>query len=68
MNLKIKSKKINDFTYELSISIAWKDIKSDFESSKKKVAKGTKISGDQISTGKILSNNYLISIFNLCLL
>ena len=45
MNLKVKSKKINDFTYELSISVAWKDIKNDFESSKKKVAKETKISG-----------------------
>ena len=39
MNLKIKSKKINDFTYELSIVAAWKDIKDDFELSKKKVAK-----------------------------
>ena len=45
MNLKVKSKKINDCTYELSISVAWKDIKNDFESSKKKVAKETKISG-----------------------
>ncbi len=54
MNLKVKSKKINDFTYELSISIAWKDIKSDFESSKKKVAKETKVSG--FRKGKIPEN------------
>ncbi|MEE3301771.1 MAG: trigger factor [Candidatus Neomarinimicrobiota bacterium] len=54
MNLKVKSKKINDFTYELSISAAWKDIKSDFESSKKKVAKETKISG--FRKGKIPEN------------
>ena len=43
MNLKIKSKKVNDFTYELSISVAWKDIKEDFESSKKKVSKEIKV-------------------------
>ena len=54
MNLKVKSKKINDFTYELSISAVWKDIKSDFESSKKKIAKETKISG--FRKGKIPEN------------
>ena len=26
MNLKVKSKKINDFTYELAISAKWEDI------------------------------------------
>ena len=30
MNLKVKSKKINDFTYELAISAKWEDIKADF--------------------------------------
>ena len=39
MNLKVKSKKINDFTYELAISAKWIDIKEDFNSAKKKVAK-----------------------------
>ena len=54
MNLKIKSKKVNDFTYELSISVAWKDIKEDFESSKKKVSKEIKVSG--FRKGKIPDN------------
>ena len=31
MNLKVKSKKINDFTYELAISAKWEDIKEDFK-------------------------------------
>ena len=31
MNLKVKSKKINDFTYELAISAKWEDIKDDFK-------------------------------------
>ena len=39
MNLKVKSKKVNDFTYELSISVPWEDIKEDFNSAKKKVSK-----------------------------
>ena len=34
MNLKVKSKKINDFTYELAISAKWIDIKEDFNSFK----------------------------------
>ena len=54
MNLKIKSKKINDFTYELSIVAAWKDIKDDFELCKKKVAKNIKVSG--FRKGKIPDN------------
>jgi FKBP-type peptidyl-prolyl cis-trans isomerase (trigger factor) len=45
MNLKIKSKKINEFTYELSIVAAWKDIESDFQLCKKKVAKDIKVAG-----------------------
>lgn len=45
MNLKIKSKKINEFTYELSIVAAWKDIKADFELCKKKLAKDIKVPG-----------------------
>ena len=39
MNLKVKSKKVNEFTYELSIVAEWKDIQADFELCKKKVAK-----------------------------
>tara|TARA_B100000609_G_scaffold1894_1_gene1436 strand:+ start:60 stop:209 length:150 start_codon:yes stop_codon:yes gene_type:complete len=35
MNISVKSKKINDFTYELSISAKWEDIKSDFLLAKK---------------------------------
>jgi len=54
MNLKIKSKKINDFTYELSILAAWKDIKDDFELCKKKVAKNIKVAG--FRKGKIPDN------------
>ncbi|MEC7919259.1 MAG: trigger factor family protein, partial [Candidatus Neomarinimicrobiota bacterium] len=54
MNLKIKSKKINDFTYELSIVAAWKDIKDDFELCKKKVAKNIKFAG--FRKGKIPDN------------
>ena len=54
MNLKIKSKKINDFTYELSIVAAWKDIKDDFELCKKKVAKNIKVAG--FRKGKIPDN------------
>jgi len=52
--LKIKSKKINDFTYELSILAAWKDIKDDFELCKKKVAKNIKVAG--FRKGKIPDN------------
>ena len=54
MDLKIKSKKINDFTYELSILAAWKDIKDDFELCKKKVAKNIKVAG--FRKGKIPDN------------
>ena len=45
MNLKIKSKKINEFTYELSIVAKWKDIQADFELCKKKIAKDIKVPG-----------------------
>ena len=45
MNLKVKSKKINDFTYELAISAKWEDIKEDFNLAKKKVAKEIKLPG-----------------------
>ena len=45
MNLSVKSKKINDFTYELSIIAKWEDIKSDFQLAKKKVASDIKIPG-----------------------
>ena len=54
MNLKIKSKKINEFTYELSIIAAWKDIKDDFDLCKKKVAKNIKVPG--FRKGKIPDN------------
>ena len=54
MDLKIKSKKINDFTYELSILASWKDIKDDFELCKKKVAKDIKVAG--FRKGKIPDN------------
>ena len=45
MNLKIKSKKVNEFTYELSIVAKWKDIQADFELCKKKIAKDIKVPG-----------------------
>ena len=54
MNLKVKSKKVNDFTYELSISVPWEDIKEDFNSAKKKVSKEIKVSG--FRKGKIPDN------------
>ena len=54
MNLKVKSKKVNEFTYELSIVAEWKDIQADFELCKKKVAKNIKISG--FRKGKIPDN------------
>ena len=54
MNLKIKSKKISEFTYELSIVAAWKDIKADFELCKKKLAKDIKVPG--FRKGKIPDN------------
>jgi len=54
MNLKVKSKKINDFTYELAISAKWIDIKADFNSAKKKVAKEIKLPG--FRKGKIPEN------------
>ena len=54
MNLKVKSKKVNEFTYELSIVAEWKDIQADFELCKKKVAKNIKVSG--FRKGKIPDN------------
>ena len=64
MNLSVKSKKINDFTYELSIIVKWEDIKSDFQLAKKKVASDIKIPG--FRKGKvpenILMTQYLPSI------
>ena len=54
MNLKVKSKKINDFTYELAISAKWIDIKEDFNSAKKKVAKEIKLPG--FRKGKVPEN------------
>ena len=54
MNLKVKSKKLNDFTYELAISAKWIDIKEDFNSAKKKVAKEIKLPG--FRKGKIPEN------------
>ena len=58
MNLKIKSKKVNEFTYELSIVAKWKDIEADFELCKKKVAKDIKVPG--FRKGKI-PNHILMS-------
>ena len=54
MNLTIKSKKINDFTYELSIKANWEDIKNDFHTAKKKVAKEIKLPG--FRKGKVPEN------------
>ena len=54
MNLKVKSKKVNEFTYELSIVAEWKDIQADFELCKKKVAKNIKVAG--FRKGKIPEN------------
>jgi trigger factor len=54
MNLKVKSKKINDFTYELAISANWNDIKEDFNTAKKKVAKEIKLPG--FRKGKVPEN------------
>ncbi|MDG2288134.1 MAG: trigger factor [Candidatus Marinimicrobia bacterium] len=54
MNLKVKSKKVNEFTYELSIVAEWKDIQADFELCKKKVAKNIKVAG--FRKGKIPDN------------
>ena len=58
MNLKIKSKKVNEFTYELSIVAKLKDIQADFELCKKKVAKDIKVPG--FRKGKI-PNHILMS-------
>ena len=54
MNLKVKSKKVNEFTHELSIVAEWKDIQADFELCKKKVAKNIKVAG--FRKGKIPDN------------
>src|SRR6056300_531285 len=64
MNLKVKSKKINDFTYELAISAKWSEIKEDFNAAKKKVAKEIKLPG--FRKGKvpesILMSQYIHSV------
>ena len=44
MNLKVKSKKINDFTFELAISGKWEDIKNDFNIAKKESSQRNKAS------------------------
>jgi|TARA_B100001093_G_C26823805_1_gene1013118 trigger factor len=64
MNLKVKSKKINDFTYELSISAKWSDIKEDFSIAKKKVAKDIKLPGFRKGKvpDKILMSQYIQSV------
>jgi trigger factor len=64
MNLKVKSKKINDFTYELSISAKWSDIKGDFSIAKKKVAKDIKLPGFRKGKvpDKILMSQYIQSV------
>ena len=62
MNLKVKSKKINDFTYELAISAKWEDIKSDFNTAKKKVAKEIKLPG--FRKGKVPENILMSQYIN----
>ena len=62
MNLKIKSKKINDFTYELSIKANWEDIKNDFHTAKKKVAKEIKLPG--FRKGKVPENILMSQYIN----
>ena len=62
MNLKIKSKKINDFTYELSIKANWEDIKNDFVTAKKKVAKEIKLPG--FRKGKVPENILMSQYIN----
>ena len=62
MNLKVKSKKINDFTYELAISAKWEDIKEDFNIAKKKVAKEIKLPG--FRKGKVPENILMSQYIN----
>ena len=62
MNLKVKSKKINDFTYELAISAKWEDIKADFNLAKKKVAKEIKLPG--FRKGKVPENILMSQFIN----
>ena len=62
MNLKVKSKKINDFTYELAISAKWEDIKADFNIAKKKVAKEIKLPG--FRKGKVPENILMSQYIN----
>ena len=62
MNLTIKSKKINDFTYELSIKSNWEDIKNDFQTAKKKVAKEIKLPG--FRKGKVPENILMSQYIN----
>jgi len=62
MNLKVKSKKINDFTFELAISAKWEDIKNDFNIAKKKVAKEIKLPG--FRKGKVPENILMTQYIN----
>ena len=62
MNLTIKSKKINDYTYELSIKVNWEDIKDDFDAAKKKVAKEIKLPG--FRKGKVPENILMSQYIN----
>ena len=62
MNLKVKSKKINDFTYELAIIAKWEDIKADFNIAKKKVAKEIKLPG--FRKGKVPENILMSQYIN----
>ena len=43
--MKIKTKKINDYTREIDINVQWSEIKSDFENSLKKFSKNIKMPG-----------------------
>mgnify|MGYP003328606133 CR=1 FL=1 len=64
MDLKTKSKKINNFTIELSIIAKWEEIQSDYEKSKTKFVKTLKLPG--FRKGKvpssIVKNQYSSSI------
>jgi len=43
--VKIKTKKINDYTREIDINVQWSEIESDFENSLKKFSKNIKMPG-----------------------
>ena len=43
--MKIKTKKINDYTREIDINVQWSEIESDFENSLKKFSKNIKMPG-----------------------